>query len=119
MVLEHKNAELQELIAELKKASIQEEAGVWKAIALHLEKPTRHRAVVNLASLNRHTKQGEVIVVPGKVLGDGELDHQLTVAALGFSASASQKLKQAKAATASIQEVLKKDPKGKQVRIFA
>jgi len=118
MVLEHKNTELQELIAELKKASIQQETGVWKAVALHLERPTRHRSVVNLTNLNRFTKQGEIVVVPGKVLGDGELDHQLTVAALGFSSSATQKLKQSKASMVTIQEALKKDPKGKTVRIF-
>ena len=119
MVTEHKNTELQELISELKKASIQQDAPVWKAIALHLERPTRHRAIVNLSSLNRSTKQGETIVVPGKVLGDGELDHTLTIAALGFSGSAEQKLKASKTSLVTIQEVLKKDPKGKAVRIFA
>jgi large subunit ribosomal protein L18e len=117
MVTEHKNTQLQELIQELKIASA--EAPVWRAVALHLERPTRHRVIVNLGSLNRYTKQGETVVVPGKVLGDGELDHGITVAALGFSSSAETKLKQSKASMLTIKEILKKDPKGKAVRIIA
>jgi large subunit ribosomal protein L18e len=115
----HKNNQLQELISELKKASIQQNAPVWKAVAEKLEKPTRNRPIVNLAGLNRATKQGEFIVVPGKVLGDGELDHAVTIAALGFSQSASDKLKASKGTQATIYDLLKKDPKGKTVRIFA
>jgi large subunit ribosomal protein L18e len=113
----HKNTQIQELISELKKASA--DAPVWRAIADDLSKPTRSRAIVNLAKLNRATKQGDIIVVPGKVLGDGELDHTLTVAALAFSESAHTKLKASKATTITIQDLLKKDPKGKTVRIFA
>jgi large subunit ribosomal protein L18e len=113
----NKNNQLQELISELRKASAQ--APVWSAIAENLERPTRHRAIVNLAKLNRATKQGDVVVVPGKVLGDGELDHSVTVAALGFSESAHVKLTASKATMTTIHELLKKDPKGKTVRIFA
>lgn len=119
MVTKHKNTELQELIGELKKASIEQDAAVWKAIALQLERPTRHQPIVNLSNLNRYTKQGETIVVPGKVLGDGELNHSLTVAALGFSCSAEMKLKASKATISTIADIMKKDPKGKTVRIFA
>ncbi len=119
MTTKHKNEQLQTLIRELKVASSTNDAPVWRAIAENLERPTRQYAAVNLAKLNRFTKQGEVIVVPGKVLGDGELDHSITVAALGISESATQKLKGSKATVTTISELLKKDPKGKAVRILA
>lgn len=119
MATKHKNEQLQTLIRELKTASSTNNAPVWRAIAENLERPSRNQAAVNLAKLNRFTKQGEVIVVPGKVLGDGELDHSITVAALGFSESATVKLKGSKATVISITELLKKDPKGKAVRVLA
>jgi large subunit ribosomal protein L18e len=115
----YKNNQLQQLIIELKKASSVNDAPVWRAVAEDLERPSRMRAAVNLAKLNRNTKQGEVVVVPGKVLGDGELDHSVTVAALGFSESASDKLKSSKATVTTIHDLLKKDPKGKSVRVLA
>ncbi len=40
---------------------------------------------VNISRLSSVTKNGEVIVVPGKVLGSGEMDHQLTVCAFSIS----------------------------------
>ena len=119
MVTIHKNNQVQALIRELKTASATNDADVWHAIACDLERPTRSMPIVNLSKLARFTKQGEVVVVPGKVLGDGELSHTLTVAALSFSGSASQKLSASKSSMLTIQELLKKDPKGKNVRIFA
>ncbi len=110
---------MQRLIAELKQASRENNAPVWGAVAEDLERPARSQAIMNLAKLNRFTAQGDVVVVPGKLLGDGELAHQITIAALGFSASASAKLKSSKATVTSITELIKKDPKGKTVRVLA
>ena len=115
----HKNNQLTELITELRKTSAIQQAPVWSAVADDLARPTRQKAIVNLAKLARSTKQGEVIIVPGKVLGDGELSHSLTIAALGFSASAQLKLKANKTIMITITDALKKDPKGKSVRILA
>jgi large subunit ribosomal protein L18e len=117
MASKHKNELVQQLIAELKRVG--HEAAVWAAVAHDLERPTRHYPAVNLTKLARYTKQGDVVVVPGKVLGEGELSHSVTIAALGFSGSAAQKLAASKSQTLSIPELIKKDPKGKTVRIFA
>jgi len=115
----YKNNQLKELVHELRKASVTQDVGVWAAVAEDLERPTRKHAAVNLSALARSTKQGEIVVVPGKVLGDGELAHAITIAALGFSQSAQVKLKASKATIMTINELLTKDPKGKTVRIFA
>jgi large subunit ribosomal protein L18e len=103
------------LIEELKKHSTSQKSKFWKRIVKELQKPTRQMREVNLAKLNKYTKENETVFVPGKVLGIGDLDHRITVAAFNFSESAKNKLKNN---IISIQDLLKKDPKGKNIRIM-
>jgi large subunit ribosomal protein L18e len=79
------NPELIQLIRFLKKQGREKEADVWRDVAKNLSKARQQRAVVNLSRINRHTKKGDAVIVPGKLLGAGALDHAVTVAA--FSAS--------------------------------
>ena len=102
------------LIRELKKQSNKENKNIWKTIAKHLEKPTRKRANVNLYKINKYAKDNETIVVPGKVLGVGDVDKPLNIAAFRFSESAQNKIKN----TMSIQDLMKKNPKGTRIRII-
>lgn len=108
------NEELASLIEDLKKFSLAEKSPIWKRIAKDLAKPTRQRRVVNIAKLNRFTKKGDLVIVPGKVLGTGDLNHDLTVAAWQFSSSAKEKIKN----IITIRDLMKKQPKGKGVRIL-
>ena len=91
---------------------------MWKRVAHDLVKTGKNRRIVNLTRINRHTKENETIVVPGKVLGDGVLDHTLTIAAHSFSSHALEKIAEAKAKAISIEELMKEDIKGKRVRII-
>lgn len=112
------NEHLQKLILDLRRQSHEENAGIWKRIAMDLEKPTRQRRVVNMSRLNRFTKTGESVVVPGKVLGAGVLNHALVIAAFAFSGSAKQQIESAKGKCLTIQEMAKQNPSGKNVRII-
>jgi len=56
-------------------------------------------------------------VVPGKVLGAGVLDHKVTVAAFAFSQSARERI-DAVGKTLSIEELLKKNPKGTGIKLM-
>ena len=109
------NPVLQGLILELKKSN---DDGLWRRIAVDLEKPTRQRRVVNLSSLTRHTKENEVVVVPGKILGAGNLDHKITVSAYQFSNGAREKIEKAGAKVVSLLELSKTNPTGKGIRII-
>jgi large subunit ribosomal protein L18e len=82
-----------------------------------MSKPTRHQCEVNVSKINRFTIDGETIVVPGKVLGSGELDHKVTVAALKFSDAARAKIDKV-GETLTINELLDRNPKGSNIRIF-
>lgn len=110
---------LSALIQELRKQASLEQAELWKNVAELLEKPTRQRRIVNIRRLNTITKDNEIVVVPGKVLGDGDIDHKLTIAAFNFSGSAVQKLLSSKCDCMTIHDLLKKNPKAKNMRIIA
>jgi large subunit ribosomal protein L18e len=103
---------------ELRKEGSTQKAGIWSRIAEDLALPTRKRRVVNLSRLNRHTKANETVIVPGKVLGSGMLEHSIVIAAYSFSNGAKERIEQAKGKCISIQELVKQNPKGKDVRII-
>lgn len=102
----------------LRKKAAENKAAVWRRVAERLEKPARRRAEVNLHLINKHTKQGDVVVVPGKVLGSGSVEHAVTVAAHSFSASAVEKIKKAGGSCMSIEEIVERNPKGSGVRLM-
>lgn len=106
------------LVSDLKRQSYSHEAKLWKRVASDLEKSSRSRRVVNISRINRFTRENEVVVVPGKVLGSGSLDHSVVIAAFAFSDSARQQIEKAKGKCMTIQELAKQNPKGKDVRVI-
>jgi large subunit ribosomal protein L18e len=112
------NPQLQGLISALKEQSRKENAQIWRRVALDLEKPTRARRVVNLSRISRFTKENESIIVPGKLLGSGEISHKVTVAAYNISKQAEEKLQKSKCTYYTIFEFMKKNPQGKNTRVI-
>ena len=112
-----KHEQLRKLVNELKKNSIVNNVRIWKRIAVDLEKPTRNRREINIYKIEKYANPNETVVVPGKVLGTGELTKKVNVAAFNFSDSAYRKIKE-KGQAMSISELLKNNPKGKKVRIL-
>jgi len=112
------NPELIKLIRFLKRHGREKEANIWRDVAKHLSKAKQRRAAVNLSRINRYTQKGDSVVVPGKLLGAGALDHTVTVAAFSASEKAKAKLEAAKAKYLSITELVEKNPKGANVKII-
>src|SRR3989344_9027212 len=108
------NANLRIMIEGLKKKSYSDNSLIWLRVAEDLEKPTRQKRVVNLSRINRYTKDNETIIVPGKVLGSGQLDHKIIVAAFSFSKGALEKINQ-RGEAILIKDFMKEDIKGKRV----
>ncbi len=115
--MRQKNEQLALLIRELKKLAIEQNVRLWKRVAEDLEKPTRQRRVVNVFKIDKFARPGEIVLVPGKVLGVGDLTHEVTVAALSFSEEARRKINSSGKAL-SIAELMKNNPKGEKVRII-
>jgi len=112
------NPELIELIRFLRRQSRENKAKIWLDIAEKLAKPSRKRITVNLSRLNRYTQKNETAVVPGKVLGAGEIKHPITVASFAFSKKAKEKIKAANGKCLSFFDLIKKNPKGSSVKII-
>jgi large subunit ribosomal protein L18e len=117
MVLEHKNQKLQELISSLKRQSIEQNTGVWKTIALELERPTRSHRVVNLTKIEKYANDDDVVAVPGKVLSGGELTKKVTIIAYNYSQKALDKIT-GKSSIISIEDGMKKYPNAKNIKII-
>ncbi len=112
--LRDKHQELQQLIIDLD----QKEQPIWKAVAKGINRPRRVGFKMNLYRLEKMTKPKETIVVPGVVLGTGELTKPLTVAALKFSGASKQKIEKAGGKCLDIESLVKQYPEGKGVKIM-
>lgn len=112
------NPKLRELLTNLRKLSNEEKVNIWKRVAEDLERPNRNRRSVNLSKIDRYTKENDTVLVPGKVLATGKVSHKMTVCAYQFSTEAKVKLKNDNIEYLSIEEMIKKNPKGKNLRIF-
>ncbi len=93
-------------------------AKAWKDVARRITAPTRQNKGVPLSRISKYTAEGDTVVIPGKVLGNGDINHSITLAATGYSKKASEKLKEAKCKTMSILELAKKNPEGKNIKII-
>ena len=107
------NPNLIELINKLNKQSKSEDAAIWKDVADRLSRSNRRTAEVNLSSINRYAVADETILVPGKVLSNGELDKKVNVVALKFSAKAQEKIESAGGECISIDEIIETNPLGR------
>ena len=112
------NPELVNAIRFLKKSAKENDAKIWRKIAEALSRTRRKRIAVNLSRVNRYAKNGQTVVVPGKVLAAGEVNHPVTVSAFAFSHMAMTKIEKAKGKCLSYAELVKKNPKGTGVRII-
>lgn len=102
------------LIRDLWKTKIK----IWKTISKKISGSRKNRVKINLYRINQKTRKNDVIVVPGKVLGMGELDHSLTIACLSYSKSAKKKTDASGSRLIMIEDLLEQNPKGTGVKIF-
>lgn len=104
-----KNPILKEQIGKLH--SLGREKPIWDVLASELNRPTRARRKVNLIRLEKNCKAKEIIVVPGSVLGEGEITKALSVFALKFSKQAEDKIKKSGGSCFGINDLLEQQPK--------
>ena len=111
------NPVLDNTIFILRRAFKKNKAEIWKAAAEFLSKSRSRRAAVNVGKIARLTGKGDLIVVPGKVLGAGLLDHKLTVGAFTFSQAAKEKIREAGGQALNLVDFVHEHPSGKGVRL--
>ena len=106
------------LLVTLEKAGKKNDAAIWGRAAFYLRKPTRQRVEINLNRLGRVLNDGETALVPGKVLGIGEIKKKVKIAANSFSKSALVKLQKAGVETMPIEKLVQQNAKGSKVRLI-
>ena len=106
------NPELVETIIKAKKQKN------WLKIASLLSSPRSRKISVNLDKIDRESREGDTIVVPGKVLSQGEISKKIRVVALNFSEEAEKKLKDKKCELVRILKEIKINPNANGVKII-
>jgi len=118
MKMQSKNRYYLELLNFLRKKSREANAPIWRRVMELLERPKRRRVAVNISKINRYSKEGDIVVVPGKVLGSGSINHKVIIGAYDYSVTAYKKLKDSGCVILSIKELVEKYPKGSGVKII-
>ena len=90
----------------------------WQNIAQIVSGPRRKYSAVNLDRIEKESSSGDIILIPGKVLGSGNLTKKLKVCALYFSASAVEKIKHNKGEVIKIIDEIKKNPNAEGVKLL-
>ncbi len=106
------------LIEDLKRWSRENNAPIWRDIAKRLEKPSRVWAEVNISRISLNAKAGETLIVPGKLLGAGDIDRPVTVASFRATKGAREKITAAGGSVLTIPQLITANPKGTGVRIM-
>lgn len=104
-------------IKDLKKLSNKTGEGLWKAVAEKLSASASQRPQVNLTKIEKFVKEAETVIVPGKLLGDGQISKKVTIISFSASDSAKEKVTKAGGSVVSIREYISKKPDGK-IRII-
>ena len=90
----------------------------WLKIAHMISGPRRKQASVNLIDIDKETKEGDTVLIAGKVLGSGDVSKKIRVVALYFSEEARKKLKAKKCEVVSVREEVKVNPKAQGIKIL-
>ncbi|MFH1501082.1 MAG: 50S ribosomal protein L18e [archaeon] len=106
------NPEIVETMLKLKKNDS------WVKVAGLISGPVRKNSSLNIGQIDKLTKEGDTVLIPGKVLSEGEASKKIRVVALSFSERAREKLKDKKCEVVSILEEFKVNPKFQGVKIL-
>ena len=112
------NQSLIALIGDLKEQSRSTGSALWRDVALRLESSRSNWAEPNLSRLSRYASNDDMVLVPGKLLGSGDIEGQHSVAAYSVSAGARTKIEGEGGRVLTIRELMKENPDGKGVRIL-
>jgi large subunit ribosomal protein L18e len=105
------------LVSDLRQQGHKDNLPFLLDIAEKLSVSRRQKAEVDMSKIQRVASENEVIIVPGKVLSTGVIKKKVTVAAANISGAAAEKIVKAGGKIITIEELIKQNPKGTNVRI--
>jgi large subunit ribosomal protein L18e len=107
-----------QMVKELKGASKKNNAPIWSRLAELALKPSSARRTINIGQIDKFVKDNDVIVVPGKVLGTGNISHKIILCSFSMSTTGAKKVLQSGGKILSFSELIKSHPTGKGVVII-
>ncbi len=113
-----RNPQLVGLVDRLYTLSAAKKSKLWRDVARRLEAPVKSRPSVNLSKVDRFCKEGDTVLVPGKLLGAGSITKKVTVSAYSHSGSAARKLAEAGCSLVSIESLAESNPAGSDIKII-
>ncbi len=112
------SSEIADTIDTLVKVSRENSSVIWRDIAERLSGGNRRYASINVGKINKLSKDGDVIIVPGSVLGTGIISKKVTLSALRISKSAMIKLQKSGSSFKTLKELALENPRIKDPRIM-
>ena len=112
------NAVMDNTVWALRRAFKNNKAQIWRALEHEISSRRSNRREVNVGRLSVITKDGEVVVIPGKVLGSGMIDHKLTICTFSISEEAAKKILESGGKIITFNQLIEEYPDGKGVRII-
>ncbi|MGY5150906.1 MAG: 50S ribosomal protein L18e [Candidatus Nitrosopumilus sp. bin_6a] len=100
---------------DLKKASAKNDAPIWAKLAEYALKPSIARRDLNLNRIGQLTKENDIVVFPGKVLGTGNISHKITLFSFSISNSAATKIVEQGGKIITYSDLIEQNPTGKGV----
>ena len=76
------------MASDLRKASVANDAPIWRKLAEYALKPSIARRDINLNRISELTKDNDTVVFQGKVLGTGNISHKITLCSFSISNAA-------------------------------
>lgn len=90
----------------------------WLAVAKILAGARRAYQKVNLFEIDLQAKDGDTVIIIGKVLSLGELSKKVKIRAMAYSMTAEEKLKKAKADYGYVLDEIKNNEKAERIKIL-
>jgi large subunit ribosomal protein L18e len=101
----------------LERAGKKQDAPIWTEASALLSNPSRTKVEVNVGRIARLVENGDRVFVPGKVLGTGLLGKKVVVGAFAFSDGARSRIESSGGEALTVEQFLKKYPKGSGVKL--
>ena len=101
----------------LEKAGKKQKAPIWTQASSMLSSEGKARVEVSIGRISRVAGSAEAVFVPGKVLGAGAIDRKVTIGAFRFSSRARSKIEASGGSALTVEQFVKKYPKGSGVKL--
>ncbi|MGI0090501.1 MAG: 50S ribosomal protein L18e [Nitrososphaerales archaeon] len=103
----------------LQKQSKKSNQRMWRDLSEAILASRKNRPSVNISEISRNSKEGASVVIAGKVLGAGSINHKVTVAACSFSHGARSKITASGGKCIDMSEFMDSTPSLKDVKVLA